>query len=250
MSPDFKPGFKRITYTSLLAKGIMKELESLDTQQAILYVNSDIEPCDVGLYGYSITTSKIGSSKLFQYLLIGQTQSGRILSDSECRDLLNLSVTNIDDGEAKPFQLQKTNLFEDFEEAGNLDDKVIKEDIIKDYLKKKEGSIAYEVEKLKLMAGREKTQLQANLNELRDEVKELKKQLLDKMTDRLEELKVTKRLKLIEKELREKEEKLFFAEAKVDVDTEKNIEELTNSYNFDVLKTCKFKLRLLPTQNS
>ena len=180
--------------------------------------------------------------------MIGQTQSGKILSDSECRNLLNLSVTNIDNGEAKPFQLQKTNLFEDFEEAGNLDDKVIKEDIIRDYLKKKEGSIAYEVEKLKLMAGREKTQLQANLNELRDEVKELKKQLSDKMTDRLEELKVTKRLKLIEKELREKEEKLFFAEAKVDVDTEKMIEELKNSYNFDVLKTCKFKLRLLKHQ--
>lgn len=250
MSPDFKPSFKRITYTSLLVKGIMKELENLDTPQAILYVDSDIEPCDIGLYNYSITTSKADSNKLFQHLLIGQTQSGRILSDSECRQLLNLPVIQIDDGEAKPFQLQKTNLFEDFEEAGNLDDKVIKEDIIRDYLKKKEGSIAYEVEKLKLKAGREKTQLQANLNELRDEVKELKKQLSDKMTDRLEELKVTKRLKLIEKELREKEEKLFFAEAKVDVDTEKKIEELTNSYNFDVLKTCKFKLRLLPTQNS
>ena len=49
------------------------------------------------------------------------------------------------------------------------------------------------------------------------------------------------RFKLIEKELKEKEEKLFFAEAQVDVDTDKEIEELTNSYNFDVLTSCKFK---------
>ena len=66
------------------------------------------------------------------------------------------------------------------------------------------------------------------------------------MTDRLEELKLTKRLRVIEKELKQKEENLFFAQAQVDVETEKEIEELTNSYNFNVLTSCKFKLRLYP----
>ena len=226
----------------------MKELEKLNTKQAIMYVDSDIEPCDIGLYNYSITTSKLGSSKLFQYMLIGQTQSGKILSDSECRNILNMPVTRIEEQENKPFQTDNTKFFEDFEEAGNLDDKVVKEDIIRDYLRSKEGSIAYEVEKIKLIAGRKKSQLQTDLNELRDEVKELNKKLTNKMTDRLEELKATKRLKLLEKELREKEEKLFFAEAQVDVDAEKEIEELTNSYNFNVLTSCKFKLRLLKEQ--
>ena len=61
-----------------------------------------------------------------------------------------------------------------------------------------------------------------------------------------EELKVTKRVKLLEKELREKEESLFFAEAQIDVDTDKEIEELTNSYNFNVLTSCKFKIRVYP----
>lgn len=248
MSQDFKPSYKRITYTSLLAKGIMKELEKLNTKQAILYVDSEIEPCDIGLYNYSITTSKVGSNKLFQYMLIGQTQSGKILSDTECLKLLNMPVTRIEEGETKPFEMTQTSLFEDFEEAGNLDEKVVKDDIIRDYLRSKEGSIIYEVEKIKLIAGRKKAQLQTDLNELRDEVKELNKRLQNKMTDRLEELKVTKRLKLLEKELREKEEKLFFAEAQVDVDAEKEIEELTNSYNFNVLTSCKFKLRLLKEQ--
>lgn len=248
MSPDFKPSFKRITFTSLLVKGILKELDSVDTTQAILYVDSGIEPCDIGLYNYSITTSKVGSNKMFQHLLIGQTQSGRILSDVECRKLLALPVVKIE--EKDKFCHPELKLFDDFEEAGNLDDKVIANDILIDYLKSKEGSIAYEVERIKLQAGRQKAKLETNLNDLRTEVKELNKLLSSKMTDRLEELKVTKRLRMIEKELKQKEENLFFAQAEVDVKTEKEIEELTNSYNFNVLTSCKFKLRLLPSLNS
>jgi hypothetical protein len=62
-------------------------------------------------------------------------------------------------------------------------------------------------------------------------------------------LNLLKILKSVFKHLRTckvKEEKLFFAEAQVDVDTEKEIEELTNSYNFNVLTSCKFKLRIYP----
>lgn len=245
MSADFKPGFKRITLTSLLVKGILKELDKIDTSQAIIYVDSNIEPCEIGLYNYSIMSSKSGSNKMFQYLLTGQTQSGRMLNDVECRKLLALPVVKIE--EKGKFSHPELKLFEDFTEVGNLDDRVIAEDILSNYLKSKEGSIAYEVERIKLQAGRKKAKLELDLNDLRTEVKELNKQLSNNMTDRLEELKVTKRLKVIEKELKQKEENLFFAQAQVDVETEKEIEELTNSYNFNVITSCKFKLRILKT---
>ncbi|MCM1264844.1 MAG: DEAD/DEAH box helicase [Candidatus Gastranaerophilales bacterium] len=244
MNADFKPSFKRITFTSLLVKGILKELDKIDTSQAILYVDSEIEPCEIGLYNYSITTSQLGSNKMFQHILIGQTQSGKILSDVECRKLLDLPVVKIE--EKDKFCHPEFKLFDDFEEAGNLDNKVIADDILRDYFKNKEGSIAYEVERIKLQAGRQKAKLETDLNDLKTEVKELNKQLSNKMTDRLEELKVTKRLRVIEKELKQKEENLFFAQAQVDVETEKKIEELTNSYNFQVHTSCKFKLRLYP----
>lgn len=244
MSTDFKPSFKRITFTSLLVKGILKELDGIETSQAILYVDSEIEPCEIGLYNYSITTSQLGSNKMFQHILIGQTQSGRMLSDVECRKLLALPVAKIE--EKDKFCHPEFKLFDDFEEVGNLDDKVIKDDILTDYLKSKEGSIAYEVERIKLQAGRRKAKLETDLNDLRTEVKELNKQLSNKLTDRLEELKVTKRLRVVEKELKQKEESLFFAQAQVDVETEKEIEELTNSCNFQVHTSCKFKLRLYP----
>ena len=244
MNADFKPSFKRITFTSLLVKGILKELDNMDTSQAILHVDSEIEPCEIGLYNYSITISQLGSNKMFQHILIGQTQSGRILNDVECRKLLALPVVKIE--EKDKFCHPELKLFQDFEEAGNLDDKVIADDILRDYLRSKEGSIAYEVERIKLQAGRKKSKLEIDLNDLRTEVKELNKQLSNNMTDRLEELKITKRLRVIEKELKQKEENLFFAQAQVDVETEKEIEELTNSYNFQVHTSCKFKLRLYP----
>lgn len=94
MSPDFKPHYGRITLTSILAKGILKELDTVDKKEAILYVASDIEPCDIGLYNYSITAQK-GEYKLFQTLLIGQTQSGKILTEDECRKILSMPVVNL-----------------------------------------------------------------------------------------------------------------------------------------------------------
>ena len=100
-------------------------------------------------------------------MLIGQTQSGKILTDTECRNILAMPVTRIEEQENKPFQADNTKFFEDFEEAGNLDDKVVKDDIIRDYLRSKEGSIAYEVEKIKLLAGRKKSQLQTDLTTLK-----------------------------------------------------------------------------------
>lgn len=111
-------------------------------------------------------------------------------------------------------------------------------------MKRKEGSIAYKVERIKLESWRKKSKMEVELNELRTDIKELNKKITDNLTDRLEELKLTKRLRMIEKELKQKEDGLFFAKSQVDVETDKAIEELTNSYNFNVLTSCKFKLRL------
>ena len=55
----------------------------------------------------------------------------------------------------------------------------------------------------------------------------LKKQLNNKMTDRLQELEITKQLKILENDLRKQENDLFFDMAQVDVDTENEIKELT-----------------------
>ena len=106
--------------------------------------------------------------------------------------------------------------------------------------------MAYEVEKLKLLSGRKKAQLEEHIKELKNNVSDIKRKLADKKISRLEELELTKQLRLMERDLMKEDEGLFYAKAQVDVDTENAIAELTNEYNFNVLIGKKFKIQLLP----
>lgn len=75
--------------------------------------------------------------------------------------------------------------------VGNLDFKINHKQIIKDYILSKQGSFAYEVERIKMLAGREKENLELHLKDLKTQIEELKKKLNNKLTNRLEELQKT-----------------------------------------------------------
>lgn len=126
--------------------------------------------------------------------------------------------------------------------TGNLDFKIDNNKIIEEYLLSKKNSFVYESEKLKMLAGREKANLELRLKDLKTEVENLKKKLNDKLADRLEELQITKQLKFLENNLRQQENDLFFDIAQVDVDTENKIKELTEKSRFRVGQTSCFKL--------
>lgn len=234
LDKDFKPQTGRISFTSTFAKGILREIDTNIAPEAKIYVNADIEPCEIGFYNLAITSKDVASSR---YLLIGQTQSGEILPDGKCRELLNLPVVEIEE-RTNLEKIRFGSLLEDF---GNLDEKISKDGIIKEYIKSQEGSFAFEVEKIKLVAGRKKTQLETDLNDIKTEIKDLKKQAC---ASKLEELKTTKRVKVLEKELLKREEKLFYDKAQIDVETEKEIADLTDEYNFNVLMSPHFKVQM------
>lgn len=240
IAKDFKPERGRITLTSLFAKGILGDIDTNNMPEAKLYVDSEIEPCEIGFYYATIRSKDVSSTK---YILTGHTKSGEVLSDKRCRELLKLPVSDSEE----PMTLDKIKcgkLLEDFAGAGNLDDRISKENIVKQYIENKEGSFAFEIEKLKLLAGRKKTQLETDLNDIKTEIKELKKTVAP---NKLEELKIVKQIKVLEKELLQREEQLFYAKAEIDIETEKAIEELTKEYNFQVLVGNSFKVQLFPT---
>lgn len=240
-SKDFKPKYGRITFTSRLAKGILKEMDIECAPEGKIYVDADIEPCEIGYYYATITASK-KETFVTRHVLVGQTESGRILDEKECIELLNLPVAELETRTS--IEMMKSGkLLEDFG-VGNLKDKISKEKIISDYLKSQAGSIAFEVEKIKLLAERKKTKLELTLNDLKTEIRNLNNQLTSGFTSQLEKLQATKKLRLLERELLKKDEALFFDKAQIDVDTEKEIAELTNEYNFNVLIGEQFKLQL------
>lgn len=239
LGKDFKPQTGRISFTSTFAKGILREIDTNIAPEAKIYVNADIEPCEIGFYYTTITSKDVSSTS---YILIGQTQSGEILSEEKCRKFLNLPVVECEkrDGLEK---MRLGALLEDFG-CGTLEDKISKDDIIKEYIKSKEGSFAFEVEKIKLIAGRKKTKLETNLNDIKTEIKELKNKTTP---NKLEELKIVKKIKVLEKELLLREEKLFYDKAQIDVETEKEIADLTDEYNFNVLMSPHFKVQIFST---
>ena len=181
--------------------------------------------------------------------MIGQTQSGEILSDEKCRELLSLPVIELEERDRLE-QIKDGKLLQDFAGIGSLDDKILKKDIIKEYIKNKEGSFAFEVEKLKLLAGRKKTQLETDLNDIKTEIKELNNKFTGGVSSQLEKLQATKKLRLLERELLKKDEALFYDKAQIDVETENEIAELTNEYNFKVLVSPHFKVQIFNTQKT
>lgn len=195
----------------------------------------------IGFYELNILTTNGYADT--RYFLIGQTLSGRILSEDECREVLNLTVTDIEKGEV---QYGQSEFARPYFGVGNLDFKIDNNKIIEDYILSKKGSFAYEVEKIKMLAGRKKANLELHLKDLKTEIEELKKKLNNKLSDRLEELQITKQLKVLENDLRKQENDLFFDMAQVDVDTENEIKELTEKTRFRVSPTSYFKLYFEP----
>ena len=85
------------------------------------------------------------------------------------------------------------------------------------------------------------------MNDIKTEIKELKNTTAP---NKLEELKIIKQIKVLEKELLQREEKLFYDKAQIDVETENEIAELTNKYNFRVLISPNFKVQIFNTQKT
>lgn len=225
LSKDFKPHYNRITYTSPIAKGLFNKWNWTFFKEAKIYVNTDIEPLTIGFFEVNISSNE--GFLQTKHILIGQTLSGEILSEERCKEILNLPVEKIE---------------EDKKYASGLEFNIDKNQIIEDYLLSKQGSFAYEVERIKLIAGRKKSALEFSLKDLKTEVDELKKKLNGKITDRLEELKITKSMRVLENDIRKRENDLFFDIAQIDVDTEEEIKTLTEKSRFRTSSECFFTL--------
>lgn len=242
MSADFVPVRGRISLTSLFAKGLLGQLDMVCPDEAKIVVDSDIEPCEIAYYNVSITNSKDVSYK--QFILIGQTKSGRILSEDECRNILKLPVINIEERTSFD-KMRLGSLLTDFENVKNIDELITDSELMNDYFKNKEGSIAYEIEKIKLLSGRKKTELEVNIKDMKKEIDSLKKQIDTEGMPRMDEIRLKKKLRILNDNMRKQDNDLFFDMLRIDEDTKNEIAELTNEYNFKIFKGRKFRIQII-----
>ena len=217
MDSGFKPSGGRIALTSPLAKGVFGEIACADYGK--IAVDADIEPCEIGLYDISIIASR--SEVASHSLLIGRTTAGEQLDDAECRAILELPVLSCEDsGKTTSYWLRNST-------GGNtphpLDALVPADDLICEYMHKADSAVQEEIERIKLRAERKKTAMEHSLDDLRAQIKSAKQALEAESGDRLKELAIGKKLKVLEKELRGKEQNLFYEQMRITVAAEDEI---------------------------
>ena len=231
MAKDFKPHSGRITLTSILARGILQETACSD--KGTIMIDSKIEPCRIGMYTVKLS---LGTKENMYNVLVGQTESGNILSDEKCKSILNMPVKEYSNqGDPKEYWLRNST-------GGNSGFDKMQSLIPVDALKNKftaENSEEKldEIERIKLKYEHEKTKLNRSVAALKDEAKKVEKKL-ENSPSRVTILKVKKQLAGLRQELGRKEEALFFEEMELEQNAENEIQRLQKNENLkaDILK--------------
>ncbi len=212
---DFRPAGGRITLTSPLVRGILSETECADTGALTLAV--PVEPCEMGFYQVNISSNR---QELLTFdVLCGQTDSGRELSDAECREIMQLPVAEFtEEGQKSAYWLRGA--------TGSGMPHPLDNQVPTEALKERcrnEGAQAEEIERINLRAARRKSALEHGLDDLRRDIKHTQQQLSAQTSDRLQELETGKRLKGLETELRKREEGAFLDQMRIDVEAEEEM---------------------------
>ncbi len=214
MSPDFKPRYGRITLSSILGRGILHEMECAD--DGVLVVDSDIETCHIALY-----TVEVRPRRKEYTVFIGKTESGKMLSEDDCRKILSFPVIRYTECEHKSAHWLKSSGRINYNE---LDRYVNTDEILKIETEQLTPLQAEKIDQMKLQTAKSKAALNRTVDELEKQIRTMEQEL-GTTDDRLTTLKLQKQINLIQKEFMQKRQTQFFEEMQLDLKLEKDIEE-------------------------
>ncbi|MFI3253687.1 MAG: SNF2-related protein [Eubacteriales bacterium] len=224
MAKDFKPRHGRISFTSILGQGVLREIEVADRGEIFMESHlSSLLPCSIALYNISVQKPK---EHLANYpLLLGCTENQQIFDDLACQKLLSLPITGYEMDSGSPFWLKSSRSHH------SLD----REIDVTPFLEK-HHSTTEEESLLRLEYAKKKAQLTHELEDFRIEVKRLDNDLKSKNTNRMAKLTRLRELNQKKAELRKLEETLFFREMELDVELEEKIKEQTGDLTAKVIR--------------
>lgn len=236
MSHNFTPHHGRITVTSHIGKGILKSLNC--EYEGTITVDADIESCTIGLYNILFKQKK---DFMFRespyYILTGITETGRILSYEECKEIMALPVLdyseNVKVEQNRVYQMEYRHSFEhrsllSKSEPHSLDSHVPIDFCRREHIEKQSPERMVEIERLKLKAANAKTGLQRVVDEIQTKITEAEKEVANP-DDRVKQMQAQKKLRVLQHEFLEKEENLFLDGMRLDVELEERIKELVNN---------------------
>lgn len=210
LSKDFKPASARITFTSLLAKGLLDEIECPD--EGVLTIPAAPEPCQIGFFRVQIRQKD--QTVYEEDVLAGRTQSGQELSMADCEHILNLPARRVQTSPRVTSYWLK-GLTGTAPQTDGLEKLIDAQKMVEKWRMSNQTKLADEMEGLKLNAARKKAQLEKSLYNLRIQTDCLRAQLAACTTE-WEELQLQKKLSVAVRDLRKKEETLFLRRMEID----------------------------------
>lgn len=226
MSPDFKPHTGRITLTSPIGRGIIHNSECSDTGTII--VEKNIEPCIIALYYLSIYKNEdiIGNYNI----LVGKTLSGKILTEDECKEILNLSAVeeNLEGNKIPHWLKMSTGSLKGYDQYAKLNQLVNINKIYENSRTNLTEAQTEEIDRIKLIHQRKKTELSHEINNMQTKIKEMETEI-DNKNDIVGVYRIQKELLELRNEFMRKQENQFFEEMKLDIEAENKINEITNN---------------------
>ncbi len=236
MAKDFKPHHGRITLTSIIGRGMIHELECADS--GVLNVECGVnEPCEIGLYSVNFSAANRISTEI--PVLVGKTQSGELLTDEQCRNILKLPVKVFEEGEhISPHWLKGCG------RPHELDRIVPIDDLIAQQSEKLSPAQAEEIDQMKLKSKAKKTELARDLDALDRKVQAAETERETITNDRLKLLAFDKKINLLRQEYMKKQENQFFDAMRLDLELKEQIERFTEKEKLRGKVTREFVLKV------
>ncbi|MFR9540289.1 MAG: DEAD/DEAH box helicase [Rikenellaceae bacterium] len=230
MSQSFKPNAGRITLTSILGRNVLNEVACVDEGKII--VDAEIEPCTIGLYGITIK-SKSELERQTYYTYIGRTQSGETLSDAECRAIMDLPVKEYEEKSHNHNQPNyNSRIFVgSYSQPNPLDTLIDRDSYITKQLTESERISAEHISVMRRKTAIAKTAMERETENLKVEIKRAEKSVAA-ATDRLSKIKADKGLKVLKRDLQQREDNLFMEGMRLDVALEEQIKAFTSEQRF------------------
>lgn len=237
MAKDFKPHHGRITLTSIIGRGIIHELEC--SECGALKVESELyDPCEIGLYSIHLSSAANRTSTDIP-VLIGKTQSSKLLTEEQCKSILKLSAKSYsEEGRKNPHWLKSSS------KPHELDRHVKVDDLIARQSEKLSQSQAEEIDQMKLRTKVKKTALTRDLDALDRQIKAAEVERETITNDRLKLLALDRKINLLRQEYMKKQENQFFDAMRLDLELEEQIKRFTEKEKLTARITREFVLKV------
>lgn len=224
LASDFKPHQGRITLASVLGRHVLDEI--CCANGGTITVEGEMEPCTIGFYAVAVAPKGSRDARTY-FVFQGRTESGKVLSDKECCEIMALPTVHFTEEKVAENCRENYNsrifTVASVLKPDRIDALVPTDEYIEKRLRERDSTQAEELAAMKRRTAVAKTRLERDVAALDARIKVAEKEV-EEAPDRLSKIQADKRLKVLRHELRQKQDNLFLDRMRLDLQLEQEVE--------------------------